>query len=93
MYDKRSPSYFARHWRNTPQQTIEVFEEFLDWYKDEIINPYATEQEEKEEQAKIKALRGAVNKFLEYDPEKVNKGEAEMLQKWIKANGNNSLPK
>lgn len=82
--DTDSPRYFAKHWRNIPQEKLDALEEFMEWYELEHLEK--SELEEKQIKKKVKEMQALIDEFWELDPEKVKLGEEQLLERWIKAN-------
>ncbi len=84
--DRDSPRYFVQHWRNLPQEKIDVLEEFMAWYELDYLGAAgAEEEEERVIKADVAKMRRLIDEFLEHNPIKAKQGEVQLLDRWIKA--------
>ena len=84
-------SYKQRvEWKNSPMFSALKFRKEETVKKEEVLNEFVLSLElgdfdHELTQEEINEIKTLVCKFLEYDKEKAEAGEAEMLDKWIKA--------
>lgn len=74
-------------WRNAPEERTNVLDDFLFWYEYEnLYDVYATKEEDKITQDKIKAMRELFAEFQGIEDEKlIAKGEKALLERWNKS--------
>ena len=80
--DKDSPRYFVKHWRNIPQEKLDVLEEFMAWYEGDYLDSF---EDQLFIHAQVAEMRRLIDEFLEHNPIKAKEGEKQLLDEWIKA--------
>lgn len=81
--DTDSPRYFAKHWRNIPQEKLDALEEFMAWYETDYVDNH---EDQLLIPVAVTEMRHIIDEFLELNPIKAKLGEEQLLERWIKAN-------
>lgn len=72
-----SPVYAVRHWRKTSAEE-ENLEDFLFWLEYDSESPDIGKET-------IKSIKAMIDQYLGRDMQKIEQGERELLDAWIKA--------